>query len=222
MTRRPCRLSASSAVALGTLLTASGLHAQSPSPSPSPAAQNPVEVVYSTNSSKKQILRLDFATGTGTVVNTDAALRKQLGGLAARNDGSTVHLLVCDSKRGEVLFYEDARGAGRVITSEIPFPDSVSLDLGGDAYVVQSKRGDDDRDEGDADADDDGFYDGEDLDDAVDDGKRATVWRIPRDRHGSRPGGYGAPFAIDRDVPSKRLEDTRVVPFTAGLLRQGD
>jgi len=61
-------LSASAAVALGTLLTASVLHAQSAPPSPLPA-QNPIEVVYSTNSSKRPMLKLDFATGRSTVVN---------------------------------------------------------------------------------------------------------------------------------------------------------
>ncbi|MCI0356202.1 MAG: hypothetical protein L0099_14360 [Acidobacteria bacterium] len=173
--------------ALGLLLLASGLYAQ-------PPPQNPIEVVYSTNSSNAQILKLDFATGTSTVVNTDAGLRKRLEGLAARNDGATVSLLVCDSARSEVLFYENATGAGQPIATEIAFPDSVSLDLAGNAYVVRSAN--------------------------PDDGSPGQVWKLPRG--GTRPGGYDTPILIDENLPSERLADTKVVSFSSGQLQRGD
>jgi hypothetical protein len=187
MTRRDCRLSVPSGAALGMVLLASGLTAQAPPPSP-------IEVVYSISSSDDRILRLDFATGTSTVVNSDASGRKRFEGLAVRNDGSTVHLLVCDSGDGDgaVLFYENATGAGHSIATEIPSPNRVSLDLAGNAYVVGSS----------------------------DDGSQAQVWMLPQG--GSRPGGYGTPVLIDRDLRSQRLEDTKVVPFSGGHLQQGD
>jgi hypothetical protein len=164
-------------------------HAQSPPP-------NPIEVVYSTNANNGEILKLDFATGTSTVVNTDTKVLKRLEGLAVRNDGSAVHLIVSDSKRGEVLFYENAGGAGQRITTAIRAPDGVSLDLAGNAFVV-----------GNGDDDDKGGFE-------------PQVWTLARG--GTRPGGYQPPVLIDPGVPAKRLEDTKVVPFTAGRLRQGD
>jgi len=103
-------------------------------------AQVPLETAYSTNSSNDQILRLDFDTGTSVVVNTDAGQRVRLEGIAVRDDGTTQHLLVCDRGASEVLFYENAVGAGQIITTAIEHANSVSLDLAGNAYVVSTPK----------------------------------------------------------------------------------
>lgn len=116
--------------ALGWLLAAN-LFAQSPPPPP-------IEDVYSTNSSTDTILKLDFATGTSTVVNTDMTQRVRIEGIAVRDDVSAQHLLVCDRGASEVLFYENAAGAGQAITNGIGLPHSVSLDQSGNAYVVSA------------------------------------------------------------------------------------
>jgi hypothetical protein len=181
------------------VLLSSGLIAQTPAPPP-----NPIEVAYSTNSSNDRILKLDFATETSTVVNTDNTKRKRIQSLAVRDDGHQVHLLVCDTDDNSVLFYENAAGAGQPITNEIGFPDGVSLDVAGNAYVVGSSElpGD-----------------GEDTDEAVD-ASGLQVWMIPRG--GPRPGGYGTPVPIDQSVPSQKLEDTNLVPFSHGGLGLGD
>jgi hypothetical protein len=100
------------------------------------SAQSPIEIAYSTNRSNNQILKLDFDTGTSVVVNTDAGQRVRLEGIAVRDDGLAQHLLVCDRGSGEVLFYENAAGAGQTITSAIEHAHNVSLDQAGNAYVV--------------------------------------------------------------------------------------
>jgi hypothetical protein len=118
-------------MALGLL--AADLFAQSPPPPPPP-----IEDVYSTNSNTGTILKLDFATSSSTVVNTDVAQRSRIEGIAVRDDGSAQHLLVCDRGSSEVLFYENAGGAGQTITDAIDRPHSVSLDQSGNAYVVSA------------------------------------------------------------------------------------
>jgi hypothetical protein len=118
-------------LSLGLGLPAADLTAQDPPP---------VEIAYSTNSSNDQILKLAFDTGASVVVNTDAAQRVRLEGLAVRDDGTAQHLVVCDRGSGEVLFYENAAGAGQVITAAIDHPHSVSLDQAGNAYVVSTPQ----------------------------------------------------------------------------------
>lgn len=206
MIRRVGRLPVRFTTVLGLVLVAVGLVAQT-----APPPQSPIEISYSTNAANGRILKLDFAAQTSTVVNTDAGKRKRLQGLAVRDDGFPVHLLVCDSADSTVLFYENAAGDGQPVTTEIPFPDGVSLDVAGNAYVVGAfQLPPDDT------ADDDA---GDDAVGALANG-RAHVWMIPRG--GPRPGGYAAPVLIDPDVPSAKLEDTVVVPFDAGRLRRGD
>jgi hypothetical protein len=185
------------------ILLASGLVGQTPAP------PSPIEVAYSTNAANGRILRLDFATGVGTVVNTDSGQRKRLQGLAVRDDGVAVHLLVCDSADGTLLFYADAAGAGEPITTEIPSPDGVSLDVAGNAYLVGASQ---------LPAED--VADGDSSFEASAIGSAGQVWWVPR--NGRRPGGYGTPVLIDGNVPSSKLEDTMVVPFTGGGLRRGD
>lgn len=123
-------LRAVSGMALGGLFSAN-LFAQSPPPPP-------IEDLYSTNSSNGTILKLDFTTGTSTVVNTDSGQRVRIEGIAVRDDGLALHLLVCDRGASEVLFYENAGGAGQTITGGIGSPHSVSVDQSGDAYVVSA------------------------------------------------------------------------------------
>ena len=133
MTRGVSRRAVVLCSAVGLLSSSSSLLAGSPPPSPPPN-----EVAYSTNTPDKKVLKLDFATRTSTVVNTDMAQRKRLEGIAVRDDGSALHLLVCDRNANEVLFYQNAQGAGQVITNAIQFPHSVALDQAGNAFVVSA------------------------------------------------------------------------------------
>jgi hypothetical protein len=147
--------------------------------------------VYTDNTSNGTLLKLDFGAGTSQIVSSDT--RKNLQGLTVRDDGpGGAHIIVCQQRGGNILFYQNAQGAGSVITNTIKLPDGPSLDPAGNLYVVST---------------------GSKL-------VASQVWRIPIG--GGGVGGYGTPAAIDLDAPSDLLEDTRVVPATAGELLAGD
>src|SRR6185436_490123 len=108
-------------------LCAAAVALASPSGVLAGSAPPPNEVAYSTNTTNNEVLKLDFDAGQSTVVNTDAAQRKRLEGIAVRDDGSSLNLLVCDRTANQILFYANAQGAGQLITNAIKFPHSVSV-----------------------------------------------------------------------------------------------
>src|SRR5688572_6443547 len=102
--------------------------------------------VYSANSSNGQIVLVTFDPPGTTVVNTDANQRTSLRALAIRDDGvDGIHLIVCDTNGGEVVFYGDAAGNGEVVASAEDdgpaLPDGVSIDSDGNLALVTSGPG---------------------------------------------------------------------------------
>jgi hypothetical protein len=173
---------------------ATGHPRPSPTPTPSLEPQDPIETVFSTNTSNDRLLRLDFRNGTAEYVNTDddARLVKKLEGIAVRDDIPGVSVIAADSLGQRLLFYPNAQGPDRVagqLIATLPSPDGVSLDTHGNLYLVSSPSG-------------------------------PKVWTLPVG--GSRPGGYGDPVVVDPAVPAQVLEDTKPVGFTAGALESGD
>jgi hypothetical protein len=174
-----------------------GGHHPAPSPTPSLPPQDPVETVFSTNSSNDRLLRLDFRNGTAEYVNTDAdaVIQKKLEGIVVRDDPPGLSVIAADSFGNRLLFYPEAQGPDRVAgqaIATIPRPDGVSLDSSGNLYLVTSSPGP----------------------------SPAKVWTLPTG--GIRPGGYGDPVVVDSNVPSEFLEDTKIATFSAGLLEAGD
>ncbi len=174
--------------------------------------------VFAVNSSNNRILAVSFDPPGTRVLNTDANQRASLRGLAVLDAGvKGIHLVVCDTLRGEVLFYENSLGKGQVISSGADpghpaRPDGLSLDFSKHAFLVSSGPGDSQQ-------------------------HVAEVWVIRRDpQSGGSPGGYqGPPGLIDREVevatvvndqdvnlPVEELEQTLAVKSSAGLLSAGD
>jgi hypothetical protein len=151
------------------------------------------QAVYSVCAGGK-ILKLDFANGTSTVVNTDAGLRREFGSLVVRDDLRDIHLVVAD-RAGKILFYSGAGGAGQVVTSQIASPTGLSLDADGNLFLVSQPKPSILM-------------------------TRPRLWMIPRG--GPRPGDYGSPVAIGVLPPRMWAVATKVVPTSDGRLREGD
>ena len=156
--------------------------------------------VYATAKDGK-ILRIDFATATTEVVNTDFGSGTRLGGLALRDDGTSgVQLLAARTNDGVFLYSDPLVGvAGQLVASraEVGRPNALALDAAGTLFVVSPG------------SDDDGCGD-----------DRGQVFRLPRG--GTRAGGYGTPFLIDGSLTNERLEDAEVVRFNDAALHSGD
>lgn len=176
--------------------------------------------VVCANNSNGRILELTFDPPGSTVVNTDAGQRVGLVSVVFRDDGAAgVHLLAADKKRGQVLFYSDATGAGAVVLDRATpthpaFPDGLALDAHGNLFGTTSANGS-----------------GAEKD--------ARVWVLRRDpacAGGCLPGGYAPNLGtldgtVEITVPIsgiptlltvELLEEARVVPFNAGVLGAGD
>jgi len=162
------------------------------------AASDPSQIVYATDLVTDRILRVDFDHLTTTQVNSaaDVQARKLLKGLVVRNDGGgKINLIVADGlcNGGTVLFYPDVEHA--------PSGGVTGLEI---TRAVPSP-------------------DGVSLDLAGNIyvvssplGKKRQVFRILRD--GSGPTGYSTVQAIDDNVPSGDLDDTKIDPATGDLL----
>lgn len=182
-----------------------------------PWAQN--ARVVAANSSNGRILEIRFDPPGSTVLNTDASSRVGLQSLVFRDDGAAgVHLLAADRQAGQVVFYAGAVGNGAIVLdadvpTHPPFPDGLSLDARDNLFGTTSATG--------AGAD-----------------KDAKVWVLRRDPScvGCLPGGY-APVVgmldsdmqvtvsiggVDTALTVELLEESRVVPFDAGVLEAGD
>lgn len=180
--------------------------------------------VYGANSSNGNIYLVGFTPPGVTVVNDDASMRTAIRALAIRDDGvDGLHLIVCDTGGGDVLFYENASGSGQVITSASSgstpsLPDGVSLDADGNIFLVSSGPG-------------------------AASTKVAEVWTILRDSDCPDPmrgdclaGGYRRPLGlIDGSVEAQteidghpatlevdQLEETLVALAAGGAIGAGD
>jgi hypothetical protein len=178
--------------------------------------------VYTANSSNGQILEVFFDPLDSKVVNTDANRRVSLRSVRVRDDGvEGVHLIVCDTLAGQVLFYQDSMGDGQVISSASSrhpnLPDGASLDFDGNIFLVSSGK-----------------------DESL--ARVAQVWVILRDptcTSGCLPGGYTEPLGLiddhvgddhdaglqdddDDDDDHQFLVETLIARSTAGLLTAGD
>src|SRR5262249_7450104 len=125
-----------------------------------------------------------------------------------------------DRNGGKIAFYQDAKGAGKVVydaslAAGPARPDGMSLDLAGNLYVMNSGQGNSG-------------------------GGLSQVWVLQRDADCSGAnclnGGYHAPFGlIDGDVQvqtviggvpavfeAQLLPETLVAPSSGGALRAGD
>ena len=183
-----------------------------------PAAQD--ARVVAANSSNGRILELRFDPPGSSVLNTDAPQRVGLQSLVFRDDGASgVHLLAADCQAGQVVFYANAAGSGTVILdaaspSHPPYPDGLSLNAHDDLFGTTSASG-------------------------AGANKDARVWVLRRDPACSGvclAGGYapavgtiddhvqvtvpigGVPTALTIEL----IEETRVVPFDAGIFDGGD
>lgn len=149
------------------------------------------ETLYCSDPTTNQILQIDFTGADTTVVNTDAASLRRLGGIAVRDDVSDIQVIVADTGASRVLFYQDAQGSGQTIATGLSSASGLTLDGAGNVYVVGRKAG------------------------LVGLGRGVgLVWVIPR--RGSLPGGYSTPVLIDGLVPSSRLAEARTYPADAG------
>ena len=164
------------------------------------ATARPGSRVYATAKDGK-ILRIDFATASTEVVNTDFGTGTRLGGLVLRDDGTSgVQLFAARSNDGVFLYPDPLTGvAGQLVASrqEIGRANALALDAAGTLFVVSPG------------SDDDGCRD-----------DRGQVFRLSRG--GNRAGGYGEPFLIDGSLTNERLEDAEVVRFNDGGLHSGD
>jgi hypothetical protein len=158
--------------------------------------------VVSCNSANGQILEIDFATGTSTLIILDGA-RVNLQSCVFRSDGAAgLHLIVAD-RNGEVVFYENATGGGEIVLGKSPAnpanPNGLSLDPAQNLYGVTSAPG-------------------------ASTASEAKVWMLRRDDGGSLAGGYAGPVAyIDATIPGiEELGETILVTSNVGALSDGD
>jgi len=176
--------------------------------------------VVCANASNGRILEITFDPPGSTVLNTDAGSRVGLQSLVFRDDGAAgVQILAADRQAGQVVLYSGGTGAGAVVldgrtAGHPPYPDGLSLDAQDNLFGTSSATG-------------------------VGADKDARVWvlrRVPGCASGCLPGGYASALGRLDDalqitlsiggVPTVRtvelLEESRVVPFDAGILRAGD
>src|SRR5262249_24511921 len=163
---------------------------------PARAATPPGEVAYAYDG--RRLLRLDFDAGTIKVLNADAGKRRDIGGLAVRDDLAAVHLRAVDRRTNELLFYRGARGAGQTI-ARIEGPNGVAVDGRGNAFVVAMGSGplpDSPR--------------------AKRRGPMGRVWTVARG--GQAPGDYGRPRPGGRALPGTPLGIPPVTAMDGGLV----
>jgi hypothetical protein len=167
---------------------------------PSLAAQD--ARVVACNSSNGQILEIDFEAGTSTLLTNDGG-RTSMQSCEFRSDGAGgLHLLVADRK-GELVFFENTSGVGRIVlgisAANPAHPDGLSQDAQQNLYGVTSSTG--------AAAD-----------------SVAKVWMLRRASAGPLPGGYAGPVGyIDSSIPGiQLLSETIFVTSNLGSLVAGD
>ncbi|MGH8494728.1 MAG: hypothetical protein ACREVN_01170 [Gammaproteobacteria bacterium] len=169
--------------------------------------------VWSGNSSNNRIYTVDFDTGTTTVVNTDANIRKGIDALALIDRGSErFDLIVGDPSAGELVIYAGAQGVADVIIDQSSAPGTfrpsgISLDAGNNLLFLSTPTG------------------------ASGDNR---VWALLRDTSCPDParpeclaGGFRLPLgSIDSDVrvggQPVAFGDSILVPSTGGGLNAGD
>lgn len=163
--------------------------------------------IVAANASNSAVYEVNFAGGGGSItpLNNDQSVHVSFRSLVfvANELTGKVDLLVADTSRGEIVRYADASGAASSIWrsssgSGPANPDGLSIDAGGNLYVVSSAPGSP---------------------------KPAELWVLPRDSAVPKGSGFLAPRLVDNSfggVSVQTLEETVFARTSSAAAAAGD